>query len=57
MRENGKSGKTRVASMRATDWANVWAIGRMSMRVVRGRANGMIGQTSIWKVGGEMVET
>lgn len=25
--------------------------------VARGRANGMIGQTSIWKVGGEMVET
>lgn len=38
-----KSGKTRVASSRAT--------GRMSMRVARGRVNGMIGQTSIWKVG------
>lgn len=47
--ENEKNGKTRVASMRAT--------GRVSMRVARGRANGMIGQTSIWKVGGEMVET
>ena len=42
--------------MRATDWANVWATGRASVRL-RGRANGMIGQTSIWKVGGEMVET
>lgn len=42
--------------MRATDWANVWATGRASMRS-RGRADGMIGQTSIWKVGGEMVET
>ena len=37
-----ESGKTRVASMRATDWANVWAIGRLSMRS-RGGANGMIG--------------
>lgn len=35
--------------MRATDWARV--------RVTRGRANGMLGETSIWKVGGEMVET
>lgn len=43
--------------MRVTDWANVWATGRVSMRVARGSANGMIGQTSIWKVGGEMVET
>lgn len=42
--------------MRATDWANVWAIGRASMRS-RGSANGMIGEASIWKVGGEMVET
>ena len=25
--------------------------------VARGRANGMIGQTSIWKVGGKMDET
>lgn len=40
-RKNEKNGKTRVASMRVT----------------RGRANGMIGQTSIWKVGGKMVET
>lgn len=43
--------------MRATGRANVWATGRMSMRVARGRVNGMIGQTSIWKVGGGMVET
>lgn len=50
------SGKTRVASMRATGRANVWATGRASVRS-RGRANGMIGQTSIWKVGWEMVET
>lgn len=42
--------------MRATDWANVWTTGRASVRS-RGRANGMIGQTSIWKVGWEMVET
>lgn len=35
MRENEKSGKTRVASMRATDWANVWTTGRVSMRVAR----------------------
>ena len=48
MRENEKCGKKRVASMRAT--------GRVRVRS-RGRANGMIGQTSIWKVGGEMVET
>lgn len=33
------------------------ATGRVSMRVARGRANGTIGQTNIWKVGGEMVET
>lgn len=33
------------------------ATGRVRVRVARGRANGMIGQTSIWKVGGEMVET
>lgn len=38
-----ESGKTRVASMRAT--------GRVRVRVARGRVNGMIGQTSIWKVG------
>lgn len=42
--------------MRATDWAKVWATGRVVCGA-RGRANGMIGQTSIWKVGGEMVET
>lgn len=42
--------------MRVTDWAIVWATGRVSMRS-RGRANGMIGEASIWKVGGEMVET
>lgn len=42
--------------MRATDWANVWATDWVSMRS-RGSANGMIGETSIWKVGGEMVET
>ena len=42
-RKNEKSGKTRVASIRATV--------RVSIRVARGRANGMIGQTSIWKVG------
>lgn len=41
-RKNEKNGKTRVASMRAT--------GRASVRS-RGRANGMIGQTIIWKVG------
>ena len=41
--------------MRATDWANVWATGRASVRS-RGRANGMIGQT-IMRAGGEMVET
>ncbi len=33
------------------------ATGRTSVRVARGRANGMIGQTIIWKVDGEMVET
>lgn len=33
------------------------ATGRVSMRVARGRANRTIGQTNIWKVGGEMVET
>ena len=43
--------------MRATDWANVWATGRASVRS-RGRANGMLGEASIlWKVGWEMVET
>lgn len=48
-RKNEKSGKTRVASSRAT--------GRVSMRS-RGRANGMLGEASIlWKVGWEMVET
>ena len=31
--------------------------GRVSVRVARGRANGMIGEAGIWKVGGEMVET
>lgn len=45
------------ANVWATDWANVWATGRVRVRVTRGRVNGMIGQTSIWKVGGEMVET
>lgn len=43
--------------MRATGRANVWVTDWARVRVARGRANGMIGQTSIWKVGGEMVET
>ncbi len=43
--------------MRARDWANVWATGRVSMRMARGRANGMLGEASIWKVGWEMVKT
>lgn len=43
--------------MRATDWANVWVTEWARVWVARGRANGMIGQTSMWKVGGEMVET
>lgn len=56
MRENEKSGKTRVASMRATDWANVWTTGRASVRVARGRANGMIGQTIMRKRAGKWLK-
>lgn len=33
------------------------ATGRVRVRVARGRANGMIGEASIWKVGWKMVET
>lgn len=51
MRKNEKSGKTRVASMRATGRVNVWATGRVRVRVARGRANGMIGQTIMRKRG------
>ena len=37
--------------MRATGRVNVWATGRVSMRVARGRANGMIGQAIMRKRG------
>lgn len=42
--------------MRATDWANVWATGRVSVRVAReSKRNARI--ESCESAGGEMVET